>query len=116
MQLRVRNYSTSKFQVAMINQSFEEQQKQTKLYASPGLKDLFYSQPNTTEDRVAVKNFDKEAVNTAKHSLLVASDTHKSDCSEGLFPADLLLAGISTNSVISKESLTVGSPWTTCQG
>uniref|UniRef100_A0A0R3RKA8 Centrosomal protein 192 n=1 Tax=Elaeophora elaphi TaxID=1147741 RepID=A0A0R3RKA8_9BILA len=103
-------------EVAMINQSFEEQQKQTKLYASPGLKDLFYSQPNTTDDRVAVKNFDKEAVSTAKYSLLVASDTHKSDCSEGpLFPADLLLTGISANSIISKESLTVGSPWTVCQ-
>lgn len=101
----------------MINQSFEEQQKQTKLYASPGLKDLFYSQPNTTDDRVAVKNFDKELISTAKHSLLIASDTHKSDCSEGpLFPADLLLTSVSTNSIISKESLTVGSPWTVCQG
>ncbi|CAG9537362.1 unnamed protein product [Cercopithifilaria johnstoni] len=103
-------------EVAMINQSFEEQQKQTKLYASPGLKDLFYSQPNTTDDRVAVKNFDKETVSTAKHSLLVASDTHKSDCSDGpLFPADLLLTSVSTNSIIPKESLTVGSPWTVCQ-
>uniref|UniRef100_A0AAF5PGD6 Uncharacterized protein n=2 Tax=Wuchereria bancrofti TaxID=6293 RepID=A0AAF5PGD6_WUCBA len=100
-------------EVAMINQSFEEQQKQTKLYASPGLKDLFYSQPNTTDDRVTIKNFDKEAVNTAKHSLLVAADTHKSDCSEGsLFSADLLLTGVSTKSIISKESLTIGSPWT----
>ncbi|KAL3981816.1 hypothetical protein ACH3XW_44630 [Acanthocheilonema viteae] len=103
-------------EVAMINQSFEEQQKQTKLYASPGLKDLFYSQPNTTDDRVAIKNFDKEAVSTAKHSLLVASDTHKSDCSEGpIFSADLLLSNVSTNSIISKESLTVGSPWTVRQ-
>nr|CRZ25813.1 Bm3218 [Brugia malayi] len=100
-------------EVAMINQSFEEQQKQTKLYASPGLKDLFYSQPNTTDDRVTIKNFDKEAVNIAKHSLLVAADTHKSDCTEGpLFPTDLLLAGVSTKSIISKESLTIGSPWT----
>ncbi|EFO18795.2 hypothetical protein LOAG_09695 [Loa loa] len=103
-------------EVAMINQSFEEQQKQTKLYASPGLKDLFYSQPNTTEDRVAVKNFDKEAINTAKHSLLIASDTHKNNCSEGpLFPTDLLLTGVSTNSIISKESLTGGSPWSVCK-
>lgn len=103
-------------EVAMINQSFEEQQKQTKLYASPGLKDLFYSQPNTTDDRAAAKNFDKEVVGTTKHTSLVASDTHKSDCSGGpLFPADLLLASVSANSVISKEALTVGSPWTACQ-
>lgn len=95
----------------MINQSFEEQQKQTKLYASPGLKDLFYSQPNTTDDRITVKNFDKEVVSIAKHSY------RKNECSEGpLFSADLLLTGVSTNSVISKESLTVGSPWTVCQG
>lgn len=101
----------------MINQSFEEQQKQTKIYASPGLKDLFYSQPNITDDRIAVKSFDKEAINTAKHSLLVASDFHKSDCNEGpLFPADLLLTDVSANSIISKESLTVGSPWTVCRG
>uniref|UniRef100_A0A8R1XVW1 Uncharacterized protein n=1 Tax=Onchocerca volvulus TaxID=6282 RepID=A0A8R1XVW1_ONCVO len=103
-------------EVAMINQSFEEQQKQTKIYASPGLKDLFYSQPNITDDRIAVKSFDKEAINTAKHSLLVASDFHKSDCNEGpLFPADLLLTDVSANSIISKESLTVGSPWTVCR-
>ncbi|MCP9266378.1 hypothetical protein DINM_021924 [Dirofilaria immitis] len=103
-------------EVAMINQSFEEQQKQTKLYASPGLKDLFYSQPNTTDDRVTVKSFDREAISNAKHSLLIASDSHKSDRSDGpLFPADLLLTGVSTNSIISKESLTVGSPWTVCQ-
>ncbi|VDK71918.1 unnamed protein product [Litomosoides sigmodontis] len=97
-------------EVAMINQSFEEQQKQTKLYASPGLKDLFYSQPNTTDDRITVKNFDNEVVSTAKHSY------HKNECSEGpLFSSDLLLTGISTNSIISNESLTVGSPWTVCQ-
>ncbi|VDO34320.1 unnamed protein product [Onchocerca flexuosa] len=104
-------------EVAMINQSFEEQQKQTKIYASPGLKDLFYSQPNTRDDRITVKSFDREAINSAKHALLVASDTHKSDCSEGpLFPADLLLTGASTNSIISEESLTVGSSWTVCRG
>ncbi|OZC08418.1 hypothetical protein X798_04618 [Onchocerca flexuosa] len=103
-------------EVAMINQSFEEQQKQTKIYASPGLKDLFYSQPNTRDDRITVKSFDREAINSAKHALLVASDTHKSDCSEGpLFPADLLLTGASTNSIISEESLTVGSSWTVCR-
>ncbi|VDK46386.1 unnamed protein product [Anisakis simplex] len=37
-------------EVAMINESFEEQQKQTKLYENPNLKNLFYSRPNMTED------------------------------------------------------------------
>lgn len=86
-------------EVAMINQSFEEQQKQTKLYASPGLKDLFYSQPNTIDDHA------KETVGIAKHSLQIPSDTHKTGCNEEpLFPTDVLLAGISAN----------GSPWTVC--
>lgn len=99
------------FQVAMINQSFEEQQKQTKLYASPGLKDLFYSQPNTIDDHAA-----KETVSIVKHSLLVPSDTHNG-CNEGpLFPADLLLTGISSNSVVPRKAMIVGSPWTVCNG
>uniref|UniRef100_A0A915PII7 RRM domain-containing protein n=1 Tax=Setaria digitata TaxID=48799 RepID=A0A915PII7_9BILA len=103
-------------EVAMINQSFEEQQKQNKLYASPGLKDLFYSQPNTTDDRVTIKNFDKEVISTAKKSLLVSSDPRKSDCMDGpLFPADLLLTATHANSVIPNEPLTVGSPWTVSQ-
>lgn len=41
-------------EVAMINESFEEQQKQTQLYENPDLKDLFYSRPNIAEDADAV--------------------------------------------------------------
>ncbi|KHN85911.1 R3H and coiled-coil domain-containing protein 1-like, partial [Toxocara canis] len=41
-------------EVAMINESFEEQQKQTKLYENPDLKDLFYSHPNIADDADAI--------------------------------------------------------------
>lgn len=37
-------------EVAMINQSFEEQQKQTKIFENAAIKNYFYSHPNKTVD------------------------------------------------------------------
>ncbi|VDN07309.1 unnamed protein product [Thelazia callipaeda] len=103
-------------EVAMINQSFEEQQKQTKLYSNPCLKNLFYSQPNTTDERVGVESFGKNQILHPNQSLLFGSSTHEINMNERLpFPTDLLLVGMPKNSVFN-NSLIVGSPCAISQG
>lgn len=100
----------------MINQSFEQQQKQNKLLASPALKDLFYSQPNTTEDRKGVKNFEKDKTSSATQSSRAASDVHKSDSIDGPLFANIVFPSLQDSPFVPRESLTVGSPWTVSQG